>query len=119
MLIHNAAAVIGPLKYSADKLELQMATNHIGPFLFTKLVYPKILAASTPQFTPRVVFVASAGHKWAPVIDFTQLGKSDERTYTATDAYGQSKQANVMSAMELSRRSGGRVKAYSLQPGGA
>ncbi|KAJ7859001.1 NAD-P-binding protein [Mycena leptocephala] len=52
-LIHNAAATTGSFKLTADNLESQMATNHIGPFLLTKLLAPKILAARTAHYTPR------------------------------------------------------------------
>ncbi|KAJ6517263.1 hypothetical protein C8R47DRAFT_1312807 [Mycena vitilis] len=54
VLIHNAAAVVMPFTLTLDGLELQMATDHIGPFLFTKLIAPKLLAARTMEYTPRI-----------------------------------------------------------------
>ncbi|KAJ6468633.1 hypothetical protein C8R47DRAFT_803345 [Mycena vitilis] len=62
IVVHNAAAPIGPFKLTTDNLENQAATNHFGPFLLTKLLAPKILAARTAQYTPRVVFVSALGH---------------------------------------------------------
>ncbi|KAJ7487933.1 hypothetical protein FB451DRAFT_1553513 [Mycena latifolia] len=89
-------AVIGPFKLTVDNLESQMATDHIGPFLLTKLFAPKLLAAGTePSYVPRVVFLSSEGH-----------------------AHGSgAKSANVLTAIELCKRSNGRINAYSVDPG--
>ncbi|CAK5278286.1 unnamed protein product [Mycena citricolor] len=117
VLINNAAAPIGPFKLTVDGLENQMATDHLGPFLFTSLIAPKILAAQTADFTPRVVFVSSAGHVRGKGVDFRTLGQPDPETYEAFDAYFQAKSANALTAAELSRRSGGKITSYSLHPG--
>ncbi|KAJ7312853.1 hypothetical protein DFH08DRAFT_672027, partial [Mycena albidolilacea] len=117
ILIHNAAATIGQFKLIADKLETQMATNHIGPFLLTKLLTPKILAAHTEHYTPRVVFVSSVGHSMTAGIDFDTLARPDATRYVPKDAYNQSKAANVLSTIELSKRSKGKINGYSLHPG--
>ncbi|KAJ7652728.1 hypothetical protein DFH06DRAFT_1299506 [Mycena polygramma] len=99
VLIHNAAAPIGPFKLTADGLESQFGTDHVGPFLFTKLLAPKLLSAATTNYTPRVVFVASAAHQFG------------------SGAYFQAKSANILAAIELSKRSKGAINAYSLHPG--
>ncbi|KAJ6471721.1 hypothetical protein C8R47DRAFT_1221986 [Mycena vitilis] len=117
VLIHNAAAPTGPFKLTVDKLENQMATDHIGPFLLTKLIAPKILASSTPDYTPRVVFVSSTGHAWGPGVNFTTIGHPDPASYVSIEAYFQAKSANVLTALELSKRSKGLINAYSLNPG--
>ncbi|KAJ7505845.1 NAD-P-binding protein, partial [Mycena galericulata] len=116
VLIHNAAAPIGPFKLTEDNFEHQMATNHIGPFLLTKLLAPKILAAKTPNYTPRVVFVSSFGHGLSGV-NWRTFVRPDPAKYEPADAYFQAKAANVLCARELSRRSKGRINAYSLHPG--
>ncbi|KAJ6630164.1 hypothetical protein B0H10DRAFT_2208284 [Mycena sp. CBHHK59/15] len=103
VLIHNAAATIGPLKVTVDNLESQMVTDHIGPFLLTKLIAPKLLATSTASYTSRVVFVSSMAHGFGPGVDFDNLGKPDAAAYTAMGAYHQ--------------RSKGSINAYSLHPG--
>ncbi|KAK7056143.1 short-chain dehydrogenase/reductase family protein [Favolaschia claudopus] len=123
VLIHNAAAAISSsFKLTIDNLETQMATAHIGPFLFTKLILPKILASAstspspspgyTYTYTPRVVFVSSMAilSGSGSGVNFETIGKPDEAT--------QAKSANVMTALELCKRSRGRVNAYSLHPGG-
>ncbi|KAF7365744.1 Short-chain dehydrogenase/reductase family protein [Mycena venus] len=100
VLIHNAAATQGPLKVTVDNLESQMATAHIGPFLLTKLLTPKLLASASTTYTPRVV-----------------LKRPDPAKYHHFEAYYQAKSANVLTAIELSKRSGGKINAYSLHPG--
>ncbi|KAJ6584393.1 hypothetical protein B0H19DRAFT_1058821 [Mycena capillaripes] len=118
VIIHNAAATVGPFSLTVDNLEYQMATDHIGPFLFTKLLAPKILAARTAQYTPRVVFVSSVGHGHGNGVNFSTLGRPDPESYTSIGAYREAKSANVLSGIELSKRSKGQINAYSLHPGG-
>ncbi|KAK6996793.1 short-chain dehydrogenase/reductase family protein [Favolaschia claudopus] len=117
VLVHNAAAAIGPFKLTIDNLETQVATDHIAPFLFTKLLVPKLLAARSEGYTPRVVFVSSIGHGLGTGVNFETLGNPDARLYQPMDAYYQSKAANVLTAIELSRRAKGQINSYSLHPG--
>ncbi|KAJ7431277.1 putative short-chain dehydrogenase, partial [Mycena latifolia] len=99
---------------SANNLEMQVATAHIGPFLLTKLITPKILVAGTAEYTPRVVFVSSAAHALGSGVYFDTLGQSDPTKYTNEAAYFQAKSANILFAIELSKRSNGRINAYSV-----
>ncbi|KAJ7431426.1 hypothetical protein B0H11DRAFT_2130883 [Mycena galericulata] len=121
ILIHNAAAPVGPYALSADGIEVQLATDHVGPFLLTKLLLPKLLAAAaaTPTFTPRVVFVSSAAHGRGALSlsNMGTLGRPGPEAFSVAGAYAEGKQANVLTAMELSRRAKGKVNAYSLHPG--
>ncbi|KAJ6518273.1 hypothetical protein C8R47DRAFT_1205340 [Mycena vitilis] len=117
VLINNAAAPIGPFKLTVDGLESQMATDHIGPFLFTKLIVPKLLASGTASYTPRVIYLSSTGHKFGPGINFDTFGKWTAEAYVPFDAYSQAKCASALQAIELSKRSKGKINAYSLCPG--
>ncbi|KAJ7473582.1 hypothetical protein B0H11DRAFT_2429923 [Mycena galericulata] len=117
VLIHNAAATIGPFKLTTDGLESQMAVNHVGPFLLTKLLAPKLLASATETYIPRVVFVSSAGHAASTGVDFDAITAPNREKYSISAAYLQSKSANILTALELSKRSGGKINAYSLHPG--
>ncbi|KAJ6477102.1 NAD-P-binding protein [Mycena vitilis] len=117
ILIHNAAAPMSSFKLTVDHLENQMATDHIGPFLFTKLLAPKILAAHSVHFTPRVIFVSSVGHGLGTGVNFNTLGHPDPELYEGMEAYYQAKAANVLTGIELSRRAKGQINAYSLHPG--
>ena len=117
VLIHNAAAAIASFKLTVDGLENQMATDHFGPFLLTKLLLPKLLAAGTSSFVPRVVFVSALGHAFGPGVDFTTLANPDP-SKEGFDVSFQAKSANILSAIELSKRARGKIHAYSLHPGG-
>ncbi|KAJ7496193.1 hypothetical protein B0H11DRAFT_856823 [Mycena galericulata] len=119
VLIHNAAAIIGPFKLTADNLESQMATDHIGPFLLTALLAPKLLAAGKVDvdYVPRVVFVASIAHTSGTGVDLNTLSHPDAEKYTSFDGYFQAKSANILTALELTKRAKGRINAYSLHPG--
>jgi NAD(P)-dependent dehydrogenase (short-subunit alcohol dehydrogenase family) len=118
VLINNAAASFVDFKVTPDGLETQLATDHVGPFLFTKLLAPTLLAAATPAFTPRVVFVSSEAHTFGTGVDFDALTNPDPAKYVTPNAYFQAKSANILTAIELSKRSKGKINAYSLNPGG-
>jgi len=119
VLINNAAASLSPtFKLSVDKLENQFATNHVGPFLFTNLIIPKVLAARTAAYTPRVVFVSSIAHTFGNGIDFDDIESPDPAKYNPNGAYAQTKSANILTAIELSRNMKGKIIANSLHPGG-
>ncbi|KAF8069916.1 NAD-P-binding protein, partial [Lyophyllum atratum] len=115
VLILNAGIMAPPYEKTADGLESQFGSNHIGNFLFTNLIMPKLLQAPAP----RVVSVASSGHFWGPV-RFEDYGFEDGKTYEKWAAYGQSKTANILFAVELADRyKNTQLKAFSLHPGGA
>lgn len=59
-LINNAGIMGVPYSKSVDGLESQFATNHVGHFLFTNLIMPKLLAAEKGA---RIINVSSSGHK--------------------------------------------------------
>ncbi|KAJ7484953.1 hypothetical protein B0H11DRAFT_2414003 [Mycena galericulata] len=105
VLIHNAAAVIGPFKLTADGLESQFGIDHL-------------LASASQTYTPRVIFVSSAAHAMGTGVDFDAIAAPDREKYSITAAYCQAKSANILTAIELSKRSGGKINAYSLHPGG-
>ncbi|KAJ6453731.1 hypothetical protein C8R45DRAFT_1112289 [Mycena sanguinolenta] len=121
VLINNAAAAVGPLKLTVDSLENQLATGHIGPFLLTKLLAPKLFASSASSGSraiARVVFVSSMAQARCKWIDFARLGRPDPAKYTGFGAYAVTKAANVLTARALCSRSNGRINGYSLNPGG-
>ncbi|CAM0136317.1 hypothetical protein VKS41_006877 [Umbelopsis sp. WA50703] len=115
VLINNAAIMASPYHTTKDGFEAQVGTNHIGPFLFTNLILPKILASKTGS--PRIVNVSSSAHHLSPIrLDdpFFDNGK----TYQKWVAYGASKTANIMFASELAKRYKDKgLTAFSLHPG--
>ncbi|MBB5933086.1 oxidoreductase [Streptomyces zagrosensis] len=114
LLINNAGVMALPPRRTADGFELQMGTNHLGPFALTGLLLPRLLAAGAGA---RVVTVSSALHYTAKV-DLTDLHM--DRRYRRWIAYGRSKSANLLFTHELARKlraSGSDLVAAAAQPG--
>ena len=97
LLINNAGVMAPPRRETADGFELQLGTNHLGHFALTGLLREKLLAA--PE--ARVVTVTSGAHRIGS-IDFDDLQRRHH--YMRWTAYGQSKLANLLFALELQRR---------------
>jgi retinol dehydrogenase-12 len=112
VLINNAG-LAGKRGLTRDGFELTFGTNHLGHFLLTGLLWPR-LKQSAPA---RVVTVASKAHARVRGIDFAAQ-RSETRTVTGVPEYGVSKLANVLFSAELSRRGNGSgVSTYALHPG--
>ncbi len=113
ILINNAGVMACPLARTAQGCEMQFGVNHIGHFLLTNLLLPLL----TEGEGARVVNLTSAGHKYSPIL-FDDM-HFDIRAYDKWVAYGQSKTANALFAVELSRRFGAQgVLANAVHPGG-
>jgi retinol dehydrogenase 12 len=109
----NNAGLAGQRGITDSGFELAFGTNHIGTFLLTELLTPR-LRESAPA---RIVNVASEGHYRAKGIDFDAVRRKT-KTRTAFPEYCVSKLANVLHAAELGRRLAGTgVTSYSLHPG--
>ncbi|KAF7310269.1 Short-chain dehydrogenase/reductase family protein [Mycena indigotica] len=118
VLINNAAKPMCDFALTADGLESQLATGHVGPFLFTHLLVPKLRASASADWTPRVVFVSSiAQSRGGTGVDFDMLLTPDAGNYAPRGVYHQVKTANVLTAGELTRRGAGKIHSYSLHPG--
>src|SRR3984893_3248960 len=99
LLINNAGVMALPRRQTtADGFEMQFGTNHLGHFALTARLMPLLRRASNP----RVVSVSSLAHRTG-FIDFDDL--QGARVYSPWKAYGQSKLAMLMFALELQRRS--------------
>ncbi|KAI9715399.1 MAG: hypothetical protein M1828_000859 [Chrysothrix sp. TS-e1954] len=130
ILVNNAAVMNIPERtLTEDGLELQFATNHIGHFLFTCLVMPKLLKAGESKSEgPRVINVTSlsptvSGMRWSD-INFEKINKDlpvdeqppyamhkawgevdpEEKSYLPLEGYNQSKAANVLFGIALNKR---------------
>ena len=79
-----------------------MQVNHLGHFLLTNLLLPK-LEANPPNSDVRVVTVSSSTHHLTKALDLADLN-CEKKPYTLFGQYEQSKLANVMFSLELSRR---------------
>ncbi len=111
-LINNAGIMQTPQSKTADGFELQLGTNHLGHFLLAGLLFDLVEKAAG-----RVVIVSSIAHKFGKIhLDKLML----EKSYNPTVAYGQSKLANLMFALELDRRlkaAGSPVSCIACHPG--
>jgi len=112
LLLNNAGVVHLRRTTTPDGIESTFAVNHLGYFLLTNLLLPRL--KETPG--AHVVSVASDAHKFGGAIDFDDLEL--ESGYGWTRAYGRSKGANILFTRELARRLEGHdVRANCVHPG--
>ena len=115
VLVNNAGLILGPERQlSPQGYELGLATNHLGPFLLTSLLFEKLRASPAG----RVVNVASKVHQIARP-DLADLQSA--RRYGAMRVYANTKLFNIMFTQELARRLRAHgianVTANALHPG--
>lgn len=145
ILINNAGISFDRRQLSPEGIEMNLATNHVGHFLFTTLLIPLLVAASPGA---RVVNVSSSAHRISPMrfsdinfdndVDGPKQGQiavpENERPHPKNPAwtmtrsadgfpgmvaYGASKTANILFTVELNRRLASRgVESFALHPGG-
>ena len=97
LLVNNAGVMAVPAQRTVDGFELQMATNHLGPFALTGLLLPALLQRPGA----RVVTVSSYVH-WFGRLQLDDL--MSERSYDPWQAYFRTKVANLLFMRELGRR---------------
>ncbi|WP_431925727.1 SDR family NAD(P)-dependent oxidoreductase [Micromonospora wenchangensis] len=112
VLVNNAGIMASPERRTPEGWELQFATNHLGHFALATGLHRALAAADGA----RIVAVSSAAHLRSPVafddIHFRQ------RPYDPWAAYGQSKTANVLFAVEATRRwADDGIVSNALMPG--
>jgi NAD(P)-dependent dehydrogenase (short-subunit alcohol dehydrogenase family) len=113
VLVANAGVMAAPQGVTADGFETHIGVNHLGHFALVTGLLP-VLEAGAPS---RLVVLSSAGHRWDDV-DLDDL-HIERRPYRRFRAYGASKTANVLFAVELDRRMRDRgVRAFAVHPGG-
>ena len=121
LLVNNAGIMAGPLRRTAEGWESQFATNHLGHFALALGLHDALAEAATARHAvfggARVVAVSSSGHLGSPVVvDDLHF---DRRPYDEWAAYGQSKTANVLFAVEATRRwADDGIVANAVMPGG-
>jgi NAD(P)-dependent dehydrogenase (short-subunit alcohol dehydrogenase family) len=100
-----------PFGYTADGFETQFGTNHLGHFAFVNRIASLIASGG------RLVNLASSGHRFADVdLDDPNF---EHTPYDPWIAYGRSKTANILFAVEFDRRHKARgVRATAVHPGG-
>lgn len=110
VIIANAGVMATPEGRTADGFELQFGTNHLGHFLLVNRLRPLLASPG------RIVNLSSGGHRLSDVaLDDVNF---DQTPYDAWAAYGRSKTANVLFAVELDRRGRGNgQRACAVHPG--
>jgi NAD(P)-dependent dehydrogenase (short-subunit alcohol dehydrogenase family) len=111
LVIANAGVMATPLGKTADGFEIQFGTNHLGHFVFINRIADLIKDGG------RLVNLSSSGHRYSDVdLDDPNFERTD---YAPFIAYGRSKTANILFAVEFDRRHKGRgVRATAVHPGG-
>jgi NAD(P)-dependent dehydrogenase (short-subunit alcohol dehydrogenase family) len=111
LIIANAGVMACPFGHTADGFETQFGTNHLGHFVFVNRI------ASLLRSGGRLVNLSSSGHRYSDVnLDDPNFEHSE---YEAWAAYGRSKTANILFAVEFDRRHrAAGIRATAVHPGG-
>ncbi len=111
LVIANAGVMAAPKGTTADGFETQFGTNHLGHFVFVNRIVSLFKPGS------RLVNLASSGHRFSDVdLDDPNFAHTE---YDPWIAYGRSKTANVLFAVEFDRRHKDQgVRAVAVHPGG-
>lgn len=112
ILVNSAGIMAVPLTRDARGYESQFATNHLGHFQLTARLWPALKKSGNA----RIVSVSSGAIRYSG-IDFGDPN-FERKEYDKWIAYGQSKSANALFAVELDKRGySSGVRAFSLHPG--
>jgi NAD(P)-dependent dehydrogenase (short-subunit alcohol dehydrogenase family) len=112
ILVNNAGVMASPETRTPEGWELQFATNHFGHFTLTTGLHDALAAANGA----RVVSVSSSGHLRSPIV-FDDI-HFQNREYDPWTAYGQSKTANILLAVEATKRwADDGITVNALMPG--
>jgi len=112
LLIYNAGIMWVPLRRDSRGIESQLATNYLAQFQLNARLWPALKKSNGA----RVINVSSHGHHFAP-FDFNDPNFLN-REYETLQAYGQSKTASNLFALELDNLAKAfNVRAYALHPG--
>ena len=110
IIIANAGVMATPFGKTADGFETQFGTNHLGHFVFVNRIAPLLRAGG------RLVNLSSAGHRYSDV-NLADPG-FESTPYDPFVAYGRSKTANILVAVEFDKRHRARgVRATAVHPG--
>jgi NAD(P)-dependent dehydrogenase (short-subunit alcohol dehydrogenase family) len=111
VIIANAGVMATPFGKTEDGFETQYGTNHLGHFVFVNRIAKLIKVGG------RLVTLSSSGHRFSDV-DLNDPN-FETTSYEPFVAYGRSKTANILFAVEFDRRHGDRgVRATAVHPGG-
>ena len=114
VLLHNAGVALYRRETTVDGYERMFATNHLAPYLLSRLLIDRLEAAGSKP--ARVISVSSQAHRQVRRIPWDDL--QSERSYSAIRAYNLSKLANVLFVRALAERLDRQaVVANAVSPG--
>jgi NAD(P)-dependent dehydrogenase (short-subunit alcohol dehydrogenase family) len=137
ILFNNAGINVSEKRLSKEGIELQFATNHLGPFLLTNLLLPLFFQPEHSPVRKRIVNTSSDAHRISPV-RFSDINQEpgvkveeedkprrglpkgmlrEDGRYEPAVAYGASKTANVLMCVQLNKILGKRLRSFALMPG--
>ena len=117
LYIDNAGVMALPASTTKEGYEIQFGTNHVGHFLFTKLLIPTLQRTAEGKGDVRIVNLSSEGHRLPPKGGLAlKDAHSDMASYNTWVRYGQSKLANILFTRELTRRYP-TFKSFAIHPG--
>lgn len=112
VLVNNAGSRFSDYKKSIDGIELTFATNHLGHFLLTFLLFDLLKKSNSA----RIINVSSSAHAIKEIIIDDLVSP---KNYNRSLVYGSSKLANVLFNYELSRKlNEQKISVNALDPGG-
>ncbi len=111
-LINNAGVMACPLGRTAEGLDTQLGTNHLGHFVLTARLIPQLLAGAPG----RIINLSSGGHRMSPIRFEDPF--FEKEPYDKWVAYGQAKTANVLFSVALDKRYRDRgIRSFAVHPG--
>ncbi|MCB9600954.1 MAG: SDR family oxidoreductase [Sandaracinus sp.] len=117
VLVNNAGLVLDSRTTTVEGFETTFGVNHLGHFLFTRLLLGALKKAAKEDREARIVNVSSDAHRWARRgLDWDDL--QSEKKYASFDVYAKSKLANIYFTRALARRlEATGVTVNALHPG--
>ncbi|PSN59450.1 NAD(P)-binding protein [Corynespora cassiicola Philippines] len=139
-VVINNAGIMSPKRlWTAEHIEGQFGSNHIGHFLLTNLLLPQLLKSArlNTRGSTRVINLTSLGHRLSPIRfhDYNLEGKEVPSSemhaalppmfqqgaddgYNPYIAYGQSKTANILFSLSLTQQLEAQgIVSYAVHPG--
>ena len=117
LLINNAGVIPSTLSRTAEGWELQFATNYLGHFALSLGLHNALAVGARERGEARIVMVSSTAHMRSPIV-FDDI-HFEQREYDPQAAYAQSKTADVLFAVEATRRwAADGIVANAVNPGG-
>lgn len=118
VLLNNAGGLTAEFKLTSEGHENTFASNHLGPFLLTKALLPRLLdtASENPAGVSRIINTSSEAHEYAGDIDWDDLQYKTD--FVSGKAYCRVKLLNILFTRELARRFGAsNIISHAFHPG--